>query len=121
MKTLVIAVLVLLSTEALGQVVIVQPDPLAGFYDTLRRNRENQENTGRQMGSLLVRALHKKQTTSVVLVIKCEHYVSALVTYDDGTLNNLNLIADGNEVDRTELAAYQAALPALQVVDGGCQ
>lgn len=98
------------------------PDPYAqAFADTLKRNREQQEAVGRPLGALLGAALYKRQPKALVLVIKCERYITALVSYDDGSLKSINLAGtDGNAVDRAKLAAYQTALPNLNVVDGGC-
>jgi hypothetical protein len=103
--------------SAQNTVVVVQPDEWAFIRDA---GKKDAERVGQGIGNMLNAALHKKQAKSVVLVIRCNHYTEALVTYDDGSLKSINLIVEGNEVDRTELAAYQAALPNLKVVDGGC-
>jgi hypothetical protein len=61
----------------------------------------------RGIGNMLNAALHKKQAKSLVPVIKCEHYVTVLVTYDDGSLKSLDLtkMEGSNTVDRTAFDA----------------
>jgi hypothetical protein len=85
--------------------------------------KQQMEDAGRGLGAILGNALHKKQAKSFVLIVKCEHYVTALISYDDGSLKTLDLtkVEGSNAVDRTELAAYQTALPNLHVVEGGCE
>ena len=86
--------------------------------------KQQMEDAGRALGSILGNALHTKRANSLVLVIKCEHYVKAQLSYDDGSFKEIDLtkVEGSNAVDRTELAAYQAALPNLRVVDlVGCE
>jgi hypothetical protein len=119
MLTATVMLLASLGVTAQTTVVVVQPNgPSLGDG-----GKKDFERAGQGIGNLLFGALHKKQAKSLVLVIKCEHYVTALITYDDGSLKSIDLTKgeDSNAVDRTELTAYQTALPTLHVVEGGCQ
>src|SRR5260370_28435798 len=64
----------------------------------------------RGLGGILGNALHKRRANSLVLVIKCEHYIKAQLSCDHGSFNEIDLtkVEGSNAVDRTELAAYQA-------------
>lgn len=102
-------------------VVVVQADPYAqAFADTLKRNRQQQEETGRQLGQLIGAAFHRPaaHVTEIILVMKCGHYLYATTSYSDSTTKTVDLA--NLEVKEAELEQAKAALPLLRVVDLLC-
>jgi hypothetical protein len=85
--------------------------------DVIKGSQEQLAGTGRKLGDLLGNSLKSSTShaTDLVVTTKCGHYVSATITYADGTVKTLNLSnapASQNDMDKAK-----AAIPILRIVE----
>jgi hypothetical protein len=85
--------------------------------DVIKGSQEQLAGTGRKLGDLLGNSLKSSTShaTDLVVTTKCGHYVSATITYADGTAKTLNLSnapASQNDIDKAK-----AAIPLLRIVE----
>lgn len=89
--------------------------------DVIKRNQEQLAGTGRKLGDLIGNSLKSSTShaTDLVVTTQCGHYLSATITYADGTVKTLNLSnapASQNDMDKAK-----AAIPILRIIEqGGC-
>jgi hypothetical protein len=89
--------------------------------DIVRRNQDQLGGTGRKLGDLIGSSLKSPagNATALVVTTKCGHYISAMITYPDGSVKSLSLSnapATQNDMDKAK-----AAIPVLRFVDvAGC-
>jgi hypothetical protein len=90
--------------------------------DVVRRNQEQLAGTARKLGDLLGDSLKSptSHATDLVVTTKCGHYLSAFVTFADGSAKTLNL---GNApASQSDMDKAKAAIPILRIVDQpGCE
>jgi hypothetical protein len=85
--------------------------------DVIKRNQEQLAGTGRKLGDLIGNSLKSgtSHATDLVVETKCGHYVSATISYADGSVKTLNLSnapASQNDMDKAK-----AAIPILHFVE----
>ena len=89
--------------------------------DVVRRNQEQLAGTARKLGDLIGDALKSptSHATDLVVTTKCGHYLSASISYADGSAKTLNL---GNApASQSDMDKAKAAIPILRIVDQpGC-
>jgi hypothetical protein len=89
--------------------------------DVVRRNQEQLAGTARKLGDLIGDSLRSRTShaTDLLVTTKCGHYVSASVTFADGSAKTLNL---GNApATQSDMDKAKAAIPILRIVDEpGC-
>jgi hypothetical protein len=90
--------------------------------DVVRRNQEQLAGTARKLGDLIGDSLKSptSHATDLVVTTKCGHYLSASISYADGTAKTLNL---GNApATQSDMDKARAAIPILRIVDQpGCE
>jgi hypothetical protein len=89
--------------------------------DVAKRNQEQLAGTGRKLGDLLGNSLKSStsRATDLVVTTKCGHYLSATITYADGTAKTLNL--SNAPASQSDMDNAKAAIPILRIVDQfGC-
>jgi hypothetical protein len=89
--------------------------------DVVKRNQEQLAGTARKLGDLLGDSLKSpSHATDLVVTTKCGHYLSASISYADGTAKTLNL---GNApASQSDMDKAKAAIPILRIVDQpGCE
>ena len=89
--------------------------------EVVKGSQEQLAGTARKLGDLLGNALNSpsRHATDLVVTTKCGHYLSATVSYADGSARTLNL---GNApASRSDMDKAKAAIPILRFVDqSGC-
>jgi hypothetical protein len=85
--------------------------------DVIKRNQEQLARTGRTLGDLIGNSLRSptSHATDLLVTTKCGHYLSATITYADGSVKSLSLSnapASQNDMDKAK-----AAIPILRIVD----
>ncbi|HEY2462672.1 MAG TPA: hypothetical protein VGI32_01315 [Steroidobacteraceae bacterium] len=89
--------------------------------DVVRRNQEQLAGTARKLGDLIGSSLKTptSHATGLVVTTKCGHYLSASISYADGTAKTFNL---GNApATQSDMDKAKAAIPILRIVDEpGC-
>ena len=85
--------------------------------DVIKRGQEQLAGTSRKLGDLLGNSLKSSTShaTDLVVTTKCGHYVSATITFADGSAKTLNLSnapASQNDMDKAK-----AAIPILRIVE----
>jgi hypothetical protein len=89
--------------------------------EVVKRNQEQLAGTARKLGDLLGNSLKSptSHATDLVVTTKCGHYLSATISYADGTAKTLNL---GNApTSQSDMDKAKAAIPILRIVDeSGC-
>lgn len=89
--------------------------------EVVRRNQEQLAATARKLGDLLGNSLNSptSHATELVVTTKCGHYLSATISYADGSAKTLNL---GNApATQSDMNKAKAAIPILRFVDqSGC-
>ena len=89
--------------------------------DVVRRNQEQLAGTARKLGDLLGNSLKSPSShaTDLVVTTKCGHYLTASISFADGTAKTLNL---GNApASQSDMDKAKAAIPILRIVDEpGC-
>jgi hypothetical protein len=85
--------------------------------EVVKRNREQLAGTARKLGDLLGNSLNSPSShaTDLVVTTRCGHYLSATVSYADGSAKTLNL---GNApASQSDMDKAKAAIPILRFVD----
>jgi len=89
--------------------------------EVIRRSQEQLAGTARKLGDLLGNSLKSPSShaTDLLVTTKCGHYLSAIISYADGTAKSLNL---GNApATQSDMDQAKAAIPILRIVDQpGC-
>ncbi|MEO7206947.1 MAG: hypothetical protein ABI356_13325 [Steroidobacteraceae bacterium] len=89
--------------------------------DVIRRNQEQLAGTARKLGDLIGSSLKSPTSHAIDLLVttKCGHYLSASISFADGTAKTLNL---GNApATQSDMNKAMAAIPILRIVDQpGC-
>ena len=89
--------------------------------DVVKRNQEQLAGSARKLGDLLGNSLKSPSShaTDLLVTTKCGHYLSATISYADGTAKTLNL---GNApASQSDMDKAKAAIPILRIVDeSGC-
>lgn len=89
--------------------------------DMAKRNQEQLAGTGRKLVDLLGNSLKSStsRATDLVVTTKCGHYLSATITYADGTAKTLNL--SNAPASQSDMDNAKAAIPILRIDDqSGC-
>jgi hypothetical protein len=89
--------------------------------DIVRRNQDQLGGQGRKLGDLIGSSLKSptSHATDLVVTTKCGHYLSATITYADGSTKTLNL--SNAPANQTDMDKAKAAIPMLHIVDvPGC-
>jgi hypothetical protein len=89
--------------------------------EVTRRNREQLAGTARKLGDLLGNSLKSptSHATDLVVTTKCGHYLSAMISFADGTAKTLNL--GGAPASQSDMDKAKAAIPILRIIDeSGC-
>jgi hypothetical protein len=89
--------------------------------DIVRRNQDQLGGTGRKLGDLIASSLKSPagNATALVVTTKCGHYVSAMITYPDGSVKSLSL--SNAPATQSDMDKAKAAIPVLSFVDiAGC-
>ena len=89
--------------------------------EVVRRNQEQLAGTARKLGDLIGNSLKSPTThaTDLVVTTRCGRYLSASISYADGTVKTLNL---GNApASQSDMDKAKAAIPILRIVEeSGC-
>jgi len=85
--------------------------------EAIKRSQEQPAGTNRKLGDLLGNSLKSStsRATDLLVTTKCGHYLSATITFADGTAKTLNLSntpASQNDMDKAK-----AAIPILRIVE----
>jgi hypothetical protein len=89
--------------------------------DVIKGNQDQQGGSGRKLGDLLGSSLRSptSHATDLAVTTKCGHYLSATITYADGTVKTLNL--SNAPASQSDMDKAKAAIPMLHIVDiPGC-
>src|SRR6202521_1763237 len=89
--------------------------------DVIQRNQEQRARTGRTLGDLIGNSLRSptSHATDLLVTTKCGHYLSATITYADGSAKTLNL--SNAPASQSDMDQAKAAIPILRIIDlGGC-
>jgi hypothetical protein len=89
--------------------------------DVVKPNQDQPGGTGRKLGDLIGNSLRSptSHATDLVVTTKCGHYLSASITYADGSAKTLNL--SNAPVSQSDMEKAKAAIPMLRIVDiPGC-
>jgi hypothetical protein len=90
--------------------------------DVVKRNQEQLAGTARKLGDLLGDSLKSptSHATDLVVTTKCGHYLSASISFADGTSKTLNL--SNAPATQSDMDKAKAAIPILRIVDQpGCE
>jgi len=89
--------------------------------DVVKRSQEQLAGTARKLGDLIGDSLKSRTShaTDLVVTTKCGHYLSASISFADGSAKTLNL---GNApATQSDMDKAKAAIPILRIVDEpGC-
>ena len=89
--------------------------------EVIKRNQEQLAGTARKLGDLIGSSLKSSTShaTDLVVTTKCGHYLSASISFADGTVKILNL---GNAAaSQSDMDKAKAAIPILRIVEEfGC-
>ena len=89
--------------------------------EVVRRNQEQLAGTARKLGDLIGNSLKSptSHATDLLVTTKCGRYLSAIISYADGSAKTLNL---GNApASPSDMDKAKAAIPILRIVDQpGC-
>jgi hypothetical protein len=89
--------------------------------EVIKRNQEQLAGTARKLGDLIGNSLKSSTShaTDLVVTTKCGHYLSASISFADGTVKILNL---GNAAaSQSDMDKAKAAIPILRIVEEfGC-
>ena len=90
--------------------------------DVVKRSQEQLAGTARKLGDLIGSSLKSSTShaTDLVVTTKCGHYLSASISYADGTVKTLSL---GNAAaSQSDMDKAKAAIPILRIVEEyGCE
>ncbi len=89
--------------------------------DVVKRSQEQLAGSARKLGDLIGDSLKSRTShaTDLVVTTRCGHYLSASISFADGSAKTLNL---GNApASRSDMDKARAAIPILRFVDQpGC-
>jgi len=89
--------------------------------DVAKRSQEQLAGTARKLGDLIGDSLRSRTShaTDLVVMTKCGHYITASITFADGSAKSLNL---GNApATQRDMDKAKAAIPILRIIDQpGC-
>lgn len=89
--------------------------------DVVKRSQEQLAGSARKLGDLIGDSLRSRTShaTELLVTTKCGHYLSASITFADGSAKTLNL---GNApASQSDMDKAKAAIPILRFVDQpGC-
>jgi hypothetical protein len=89
--------------------------------DVVRHSQEQLAGTARKLGDLIGNSLKSptSHATDLLVTTKCGRYLSATISYADGSAKTLNL---GNApASQSDMDKAKAAIPILRIVDQpGC-
>jgi hypothetical protein len=108
----------MIPAEADNGPLYVAPGPSSLISpDVIKRNQEQLAGTGRKLGDLLGNSLKSSTShaTDLVVTTKCGHYVSASITYADGSAKTLSL--SNAPASQDDMDKARAAIPILRIVD----
>jgi hypothetical protein len=112
-----------LPAEADNGPLYVAPGPSSLISaDVIKRNQDQLGGSGRKLGELIGGSLNSptSHATDLVVTTKCGHYLSATITYADGSAKTLNL--SNAPVSQSDVDKAKAAIPILRIVDiPGCE
>jgi hypothetical protein len=89
--------------------------------DVIKHNQDQLGSAGRKLGDLIGSSLRSptSHATDLVVTTKCGHYLSATITYADGSAKTLNL--SNTPTNQSDMDKAKAAIPMLRLVDiPGC-
>ena len=89
--------------------------------DVVKGNQDQLGSTGRKLGDLIGSSLRSptSHATDLVVTTKCGHYLSATITYADGSVKTLNL--SNAPASQSDMDKAKAAIPMLRIIDmPGC-
>ena len=89
--------------------------------DVVKRSQEQLAGSARKLGDLIGDALTSRTShaTELVVTTKCGHYLSATITFADGSAKTLNL--GKAPASQSDMDKAKAAIPILRIVDQpGC-
>jgi hypothetical protein len=119
---LVALVAVNISAEADDGPLYVAPGPSNLISaDVIKRSQDQLRGAGRKLGDLIGSSLRSptSHATELVVTTRCGHYVSATITYADGSAKTLNL--SNAPASQSDMDKAKAAIPILRIVDmPGC-
>jgi hypothetical protein len=104
--------------EAEDGPLYVAPGPSNLFPpDVIKRNQEQLARTGRTLGNLIGNSLRSptSHATDLLVTTKCGHYLSATITYADGSVKTLSL--SNAAASQSDMDKAKAAIPILRIVD----
>jgi hypothetical protein len=108
----------MIPAEADNGPLYVAPGPSSLISaDVIKRNQEQLAGTGRKLGDLLGNSLKSSisHATDLVVTTKCGHYVSATITYADGSAKTVGL--SNAPASQDDMDKAKAAIPILRIVD----
>ena len=89
--------------------------------DVIKRSQDQTGVAVRKLGDLIGSSLRSptSHATDLVVTTKCGHYLSATITYADGSAKTLNL--SNAPASQSDMDKAKAAIPMLRIVDiPGC-
>ena len=89
--------------------------------DVIKRSQDQLGGTGRKLCDLIGSSLRSptSHATDLVVTTKCGHYLSATITYADGSAKTLNL--SNTPASQRDMDKAKAAIPMLRIIDiPGC-
>jgi hypothetical protein len=89
--------------------------------EVVKRNQEQLAGTARKLGDLLGGSLKSptSRATDLVVTTKCGRYLSATISYADGSAKTINL--GGAPSSQSDMDKAKAAIPILRFIDqSGC-
>jgi hypothetical protein len=89
--------------------------------DVIKRNQDQLGGTARKLGDLIGSSLRSptSHATDLIVTTKCGHYLSATITYADGSAKTLNL--SNTPASHSDMEKAKAAIPMLRIIDiPGC-
>jgi hypothetical protein len=108
----------MIPAEAEDGPLYVAPGPSSLLSpDVIQRNQEQRARTGRTLGDLIGNSLRSptSHATDLLVATKCGHYLSATITYADGSVKTLNL--SNAPASQSDMDKAKAAIPILRSVD----
>jgi hypothetical protein len=108
----------MIPAEAEDGPLYVAPGPLNVISPgVIKPNQEQLAGTGRTLGDLIGNSLRSPTThaTDLLVTTKCGHFLSATITYADGSVKTLNL--SNAPASQSDMDKARAAIPILRIVD----
>lgn len=85
--------------------------------DVIKQSQDQLGSAGRKLGDLIGSSLRSptSHATDLVVTTKCGRYLSATITYADGSTKTLNL--SNAPTNQKDMDKAKAAIPMLRIVD----